>query len=101
MAKQKVHREYFTQVQRGNRKSCSQCKVKLPQGEGIYSWFEYHNVRHYHIQDFCINCWDQVRERLQEHSNPCGCVFELVGYQCILPTWLTLDERKEQCNMHM
>ena len=33
-----------------------------------------------------------VKQRLQAHSDPCGCIFELVGYGGEkLPAWLTLD----------
>jgi hypothetical protein len=90
MTKPRVHKVWFTPVSRKGRKSCSNCHVKLPQGELIYSCFEYHNVCQRHIQDFCVNCWDGVRKRLKEHSKPCGCTFELVGYHCTLPQWLTL-----------
>lgn len=93
VTKQRIHREWFTTVLRGNRKSCSHCKVKLPHGELIYSWFEYQRVRQYHIRDFCVNCWHEVKQQLQEHSAPCGCTFELVAYHCSLPNWLTLDEK--------
>lgn len=91
MAKQHVHREYFREVLRGNRKSCPHCHIKLQQGESIYSWFEYSNIRKYAIQDFCVNCWDEVRKRLKDHSKGFGCTFELVGYHCTLPQWLTLQ----------
>ena len=92
--KTRVHNEYFQVVLRGNRKSCSHCKVKLPQGEVIYNWFEYHNVRHYSVRDFCVNCWHEVKADLLKHSGPCGCTFQLNAYHCILPTWLTLDEKE-------
>lgn len=91
MAKPRVHNEYFTTVLRGNRKSCPNCKAKL-NGELIYSWFEYHRVQRYAIQDFCIHCWDEVRSKLLDHSGPCGCVFQLNAKGCVLPSWLTLDE---------
>ena len=87
-----VHNEYFRTVLLGGRKSCPQCKVKLCDGEKIWSWGEYHNVRWYTVQHFCKQCWHEVQARLRQHSWQCHCTYNLVRYGAErLPTWLTLE----------
>lgn len=91
MAKQVIHSEYFTPVARGNRKSCSNCYAPL-NGEQIYSWFEYHNVRRYHIKDCCSICFEkEIKPALIQHAKDCPkkCTFELrVKDVSVLPSWL-------------
>ena len=95
MAKQRVHSEYFRTVSLGKRKSCPHCGQKLLPGEAIWSWGEYIHGTWGTVDHFCKMCFDNpyrgVKQRLQAHSDPCGCTFQLVGYQGEkLPTWLTL-----------
>ncbi len=91
-AKLRTHREHFRTVLRGGRKSCSNCKRKLPPGQYIYAWGEYVRATWRTVQDFCRECWPEIKARLQEHRGECGCTFELVGYHQGLPSWLKLDE---------
>lgn len=78
MAKARVHNEYFRQVFLNNRKSCSNCKVKL-QGKALYSWGEYHNVRWRTVLHFCESCYDEsVYQPLVSHTRQCGCDIALV-----------------------
>ena len=96
MAKQKVHNEYFRTVSLGKRKSCPHCGHKLHPGEQIWSWGNYVSAKWVTVDHFCKLCFDVpyrgVKQRLQAHSEPCGCAFELIGYGGEkLPTWLTLD----------
>lgn len=89
----RVHNEWFRTVSMGGRKSCPSCKVKLPQGESIWSWGEYHNAKWNTVLYFCSNCFEhQVKFHLTFHAKDCGCKVELVGYgETKLPTWLKLS----------
>lgn len=104
MAKVRIHNEYFRTVSMGNRKSCPNCHYKLGQGESIYSWGEYTRAKWYTVQYFCKTCWDTSysqcpKKRLIEHAKPCGCEFNLVGYQGEkLPSWLTLETEENTQN---
>ena len=95
MPKVREHSEYFRPVSCGKRKSCPNCGEKLLPGENIWSWGEYNHVRWYTVQYFCKSCFDTpykgVKQKLLDHSAPCGCTFNLVGYRREkLPDWLTL-----------
>lgn len=90
--KQRLHREWFRPVLRGNRKSCPSCGEKL-RGEQIWCHGEYVNAKWRNVEDFCRRCWDGVRAKLLAHAGPCGCQFELVGYHTGLPWWLSLKPR--------
>jgi hypothetical protein len=91
MAKQRVHNEYFRTVSLGGRKSCPECKEKLPRGEYIWSWGEYVNAKWRTVRRFCVQCWPDIQRDLEVHKSECGCDFQLVGYQgTTLPPWLTL-----------
>jgi hypothetical protein len=91
MAKQRVHNEYFRTVSCGNRKSCPQCGEKLS-GEFIWSWGQYISAKWNTVQYFCRVCYPTVQRKLQSHSDPCGCTFQLQGYGGQqLPSWLRLE----------
>ena len=95
MPKQRVHSEYFRTVSLGKRKSCPSCGEKLLPSESIWSWGEYFRGTWGTVDYFCKQCFDLpyrgVKQRLQAHSDPCGCIFELRGYRGEkLPQWLTL-----------
>ena len=91
-ARQRVHREWFRRVDRGGRKSCSNCRAKLLPGESIWSWGEYVNAKWRNVQDLCMNCWPEVRQRLLAHKAECGCAFELIGYHSTKPSWMIMEE---------
>jgi hypothetical protein len=89
--KQRTHNEYFRTVSLGNRKSCPTCRTKLL-GESVWSWGEYHNVKWRTVKYFCRSCFkSEVLQLLQNHTDDCGCIVSLVGYQTALPEWLTLE----------
>lgn len=95
MARQRVHREWFRTVM-DKRKSCPNCKNKLPQAEQIWSWGEYVCGKWRTVSNLCINCWPATEKRLAEHINSCGCSFELVSYGGQkLPEWLKI----KSCNL--
>lgn len=90
-AKPRVHREHFRQVSLGGRKSCPSCGEKL-NGGSIWSWGEYVNAKWRTVKHFCEKCFPKIRLQLLEHKAECGCAFELKGYHCSLPKWLTLTD---------
>lgn len=92
MAKLRSHNEYFRTVSLGNRKSCASCKAKLPIGEVIWSWGEYANAKWHTVDYFCVACFPQIKAKLVDHADDCGCHFNLIGYGGQkLPNWLTLN----------
>lgn len=95
------HNEWFTPVSLGGRKSCPLCKERLPHGEVIWSWGEYHNGRWNTVKHFCCQCFrKQVLSELLRHKDSCGCEITLVGKYSNLPAWLTLETSSEcaACN---
>ena len=90
-----IHREWFRPVSLGNRKSCPECKAKLPPGESIWSWGEYQYAKWRTVQYLCRSCWPAVEKRLLKHRLDCGCDFELVGYHTTLPAWLALPTTEQ------
>ncbi len=92
--KQRIHREWFRPVSLGNRKSCPDCHAKL-HNDCIWSWGEYVNGKWRTIQYFCRGCFPSIQERLLWHGEGCGCIFELVGYHCLLPLWISLVKEPE------
>lgn len=95
MAKQRTHNEWFRPVQRGGRKSCPTCKVKLEPGERIWCWGEYVHGKWHNVQDVCKACFPDILPKLKEHEDECGCTFELVAYCESLPEWLTLEPKQK------
>lgn len=92
MAKQRIHREWFRPVSLGGRKSCPNCRSKLEEGESVWSWGEYVRAKWRTVAHLCRSCWHAAAEELVKHKDGCGCTFELVGYRCDLPEWMTLDQ---------
>jgi hypothetical protein len=92
--KTRIHNEFFRTVSLGNRKSCPNCKVKLPEGEKVWSWFEYVRAKARLVQYCCKNCFEtDVVPELNGHAHGCGCTFELqvrLGFSETRPAWLTL-----------
>lgn len=94
--KTRNHNEWFTPVSLGGRKSCPLCKERLPVGEVVWSWGEYHAGRWNTVKHFCSCCFRrEVLELLLTHQRQCGCEITLVGKQCTLPDWLTLGTSAE------
>jgi len=95
--KERIHREWFRTVM-DKRKSCPNCREKLPIGESIWSWGEYVRAKWRTVGYFCIACFPSIRRDLEIHKNHCGCKFELVGYGGQeLPEWLSVDS--ESCQI--
>lgn len=64
---------WFRPVSCGNRKSCPTCKQKLPKGEHIWSWGEYHHARWHTIAHFCYHCFvNQARPLLVNMEQVAG-----------------------------
>ena len=90
-----MRRPYKTVIgYKNKKKKCENCKALLVEGESQWSWFEYAGMRHAVIQRFCIECWPEVRDKLNAHTGDCGCTVNLIGYHCELPPWMTLDVPK-------
>ena len=83
--KVRVHKEWFRLIQRRN---CS-CGKK---GVQVYSWGEYRNAKWNTVEYICQSCWKDWADKLKSHTKAAECRFELVGKDCKLPDWLTLDE---------
>lgn len=84
--KPRVHREWFARLA---RRSCP-CGLKKVE---VYSWGEYVTGKWRTVDHFCEGCFpDRVVPRLLAHSAPCGCSFELVARDCVLPAWLKLPD---------
>jgi hypothetical protein len=80
-----------------SRKSCKTCGAKLINGETMWSWGEYHNVKWRTIKHFCKECYEsEVLSALIEHRNECGCDFQLIGKSSSLPKWLRIPECQVQ-----
>jgi hypothetical protein len=87
--KPRNHNEYFRPI---TKKRCD-CGERTQ----VWSWGEYIHGKWHTVKHFCEHCYNrEVRERLVEHSDDCGCTISLVGYHCQLPEWLSLEE---SCNV--
>ena len=94
--RQRNHNEWFRAVLRGGRKTCSNCRQPLPEGELIWSWGEYRNARFRSIRDCCVSCWPTVARDLRLHTSGCGCTVTLCSAGSgKLPDWMTLELPKE------
>lgn len=89
--KQRVHREWFRTVSRGNRKSCPTCRAKLEAGEWIWSWGEYRYGKFRAIKDVCKACWPKLAVDLNDHTAECGCAVELEARGASRPAWMNLE----------
>jgi hypothetical protein len=93
----RIHNEWMRAVQRGNRKSCTECHEKLDPGESIWSWGEYHNVRFRNIRDVCKKCWPQLTKLLVDHERQCpeNCTIQIICMGSSRPWWMVLP--REAC----
>jgi hypothetical protein len=83
-AKVRVHKEWFRRIK---KRSCS-CGNKRTD---VYSWGEYRNAKWHTVEYVCQACWNAWAAKLNSHKQAAGCTFQLVGKDCKLPTWLTLN----------
>lgn len=93
--KTRVHNEWFRPVTLGNRKSCPTCNAKLPPGESIWSWGEYHVGKWRTVKHFCVNCYlGEVQRPMLMHRIDCGCEFAIKMYHSVQPHWLRFEIAK-------
>jgi hypothetical protein len=85
-------------VARGNRKSCSNCHVRLEEGESIWTCGAYIWAKWNRQFDCCKACWPRWAARLNEHARDCpdNCTVVLVPYHCVLPAWMVLTEAEDE-----
>lgn len=81
----KVYKEYFRLI---SRKTCCCGQVKT----NVYSWGEYRAAKWHTVEYICSNCWNHYATKLNSYKSATGCSFLLVGKDCKLPSWLTLDK---------
>lgn len=98
MARQRNHNEWFRPVSLNNRKSCPNCKAKLGFGEWVWSWGEYIYAKFNRVQYVCKQCWPEVRDKLNSHTDGCGCKVTLVVMGAPQPNWMTLDDNLQTCS---
>lgn len=87
--KQKTYNAWFRTVSLGNRKSCPECKCKLPPGESIWTWGDYYRVKWHNVTHFCRQCFaTKVFSRLYHHLQWFRCGLVVCAYREPLPDWL-------------
>lgn len=94
---ERPHNEWFQPLADTSRCQCGlsrqERKLKYPGDFGLYAWGEYIHGKWNKVTNFCHSCFpERVLQRLQEHSNQCGCTIVANSRsQYSIPDWLQFE----------